>query len=100
MNPASPVPTAEPFDEQLVRALAAACDGPVLGPGPEAAEEALGFNVAVQHSPRLVVGAANAHDVEHAVQFATSVGAPVVRPGHGPRHRRSGRRRPRHDRVG
>ena len=85
MHPASPAPTVEPFDEQLVRELAAACEGTVLGPGEEAAAEASAFNVAVQHTPRLVVGAASAQDVEHAVRFATTVGAPVTvqATGHG-----------------
>jgi len=63
-----------------------AVSGPVHAPGdPGYAPELAGFNLAVQHSPELVVGAADAADVLQAVRFARERGMRVAvqSTGHG-----------------
>jgi FAD/FMN-containing dehydrogenase len=78
---AAPV-TAEDVD-RLSRGVA----GPVLRRGDEGyAGEADGYNLAFRHQPTLIVGAANASDVQEAVRFAGDHGLPVavVATGHGP----------------
>ena len=67
--------------------LAERVSGPVLRPGDEGYPgEAEGFNLAFRHRPALIVGAANASDVQQAVRFAKDHGLPVavVATGHGP----------------
>jgi hypothetical protein len=67
--------------------LARAVTGPVLaGDDPEAAAEIRTFNIAVTHSPAVVVGATSASDVAAAVSWARDQGLPVAvqSTGHGP----------------
>jgi hypothetical protein len=67
--------------------LARAVTGPVLaGDDPKAAAEIMTFNVAVTHSPAVVVGATSASDVAAAVSWAGEHGLPVAvqSTGHGP----------------
>jgi len=80
-TPAAPV-TAKDIDR-----LRRLVSGPVLGPGDQRyAGEAAGFNLAFRHQPALIVGAANAGDVQEAVRFARDHGLPaaVAATGHGP----------------
>ncbi|GLW99266.1 FAD-binding oxidoreductase [Microtetraspora sp. NBRC 16547] len=61
-------------------------DGPVLLPGDEGfTTEVTGFNVAIRHTPALVVGATGVGDVQAAVRFAARQGLPVAvqATGHG-----------------
>jgi hypothetical protein len=72
---------------EQVDQLAERVTGPVLRPGDEGYPgEAEGFNLAFRHRPALIVGAANASDVQQAVRFAGDHGLPVavVATGHGP----------------
>jgi len=66
--------------------LSSRVSGVVLEPGdPGFAEEAAGFNLAIQHAPQLLVGAASEDDVVEAVRYAAAHGMPVrvVATGHG-----------------
>ncbi|MFI6290488.1 FAD-binding oxidoreductase [Nonomuraea sp. NPDC050790] len=61
-------------------------NGPVLLPGQDGFdEERTGFNLAVRHSPDVIVGATRAEDVAAAVEFARGRGWPVAvqSTGHG-----------------
>ena len=59
--------------------LAAAVTGVVLTPGePGHAEESAPFNLALASSPAVVVGAADAADVQAALRFARDAGLPVA----------------------
>lgn len=63
--------------------------GPVLTPADAGfAEEVSGFNLAIAHTPELVVGVTNAADVSEAVRFAAAEGLPVrmQATGHGAHH--------------
>jgi hypothetical protein len=67
--------------------LARVVSGPVLaGDDPQAAAEIMTFNLAVTHSPAVVVGATSASDVAAAVSWAREHGLPVAvqSTGHGP----------------
>jgi FAD/FMN-containing dehydrogenase len=67
--------------------LARAVSGPVLaGDDPRSAAEIVTFNLAVTHSPAVVVGATSASDVAAAVTWAREHGLPVAvqSTGHGP----------------
>ena len=69
-----------------IDALAARVDGPVLVPGDDGFDaEIAPFNLALTHSPDVVVGAASVADVAEAVRFAASLGLPVsaFAAGHG-----------------
>ncbi|MFC7303450.1 FAD-binding oxidoreductase [Streptomyces monticola] len=69
-----------------VAALAERVTGPVLRPGQEGFDEELsGFQTAYQHRPAVVLGAARADDVRHAVRFAAEHGLAVAvqATGHG-----------------
>ena len=71
-----------------ISALAARVDGPVLVPGDEGFDaEITPFNLALTHSPDVVVGATSTADVAEAVRFAASLGMPVnaFAAGHGTR---------------
>ncbi|MGH9095157.1 MAG: FAD-binding protein, partial [Acidimicrobiales bacterium] len=64
--------TTHPID---VSALAAELTGPLLQPSsPAYGEEVAAFNAAVSHRPALVVGAANAADVQAALRYAATHG--------------------------
>jgi FAD/FMN-containing dehydrogenase len=66
--------------------LIATVNGPVLLPDdPGFAEEIFAWNVAVTHSPAIVVGATSAEDVAAAVRYAAAHGLPVAvqATGHG-----------------
>lgn len=66
--------------------LAALVSGPVLEPAdPGFAAEVSGFNLAVTHTPQLVVGAASQADVVAAVRYAAAngLGVRVLATGHG-----------------
>lgn len=65
--------------------LVASVAGPVLSAGQAAADEALPFNVAVEHRPAVVVGATCASDVAAAVRWAAARGLSVAvqATGHG-----------------
>jgi FAD/FMN-containing dehydrogenase len=79
--------SAAPVTAKDVDRLSGGVAGPVLRPGDEGyADEADGFNLAFRHKPTLIVGAANASDVQEAVRFAGDHGLPVavVATGHGP----------------
>jgi FAD/FMN-containing dehydrogenase len=79
--------SAAPVTAEDVDRLSGGVTGPVLRPGDEGyADEADGFNLAFRHQPTLIVGAANASDVQEAVRFAGDHGLPVavVATGHGP----------------
>ncbi|SDD10842.1 FAD/FMN-containing dehydrogenase [Sanguibacter gelidistatuariae] len=72
--------------EADVHALADAVTGPVTVPGdPGYADDALAFNLAVQHSPDVVLGATDADDVAAGVRWAAGLGLPVAvqATGHG-----------------
>lgn len=61
-----------------LQSLAEAVSGPVLAPGePGYAEELAPFNLAVTHTPDVVVGAVDADDVAVAVRWAAERGLPV-----------------------
>jgi FAD/FMN-containing dehydrogenase len=78
---------AMPVTTEDVGRLSERVTGPVLRPGDEGySGEADGFNLAFRHQPVLIVGAANASDVQEAVRFAGDRGLPVavVATGHGP----------------
>jgi FAD/FMN-containing dehydrogenase len=67
--------------------LLAGVHGIVLTPGEEGYEaEAATYNLATTHHPAVIVGAADADDVQAAVRFATRRGLPVavMATGHGP----------------
>lgn len=69
--------------------LAASVSGPVLAPGDAGfAEELSGFNLAVSHTPALVVGATSTADVVVAVRYAAEHGLAVrmQATGHGAEH--------------
>jgi FAD/FMN-containing dehydrogenase len=69
-----------------IAALAAELTGPLLLPGSAGyADEIAAFNAAVTHRPDLVVGAADAADVQAAVRHAAAHGLPlaVQATGHG-----------------
>ena len=69
-----------------ISALAARVDGPVLVPGDEGFDaEITPFNLALTHSPDVVVGATSTDDVAEAVRFAEALGLPVnaFAAGHG-----------------
>ncbi|WP_205855881.1 FAD-binding oxidoreductase, partial [Phytoactinopolyspora endophytica] len=69
-----------------IRELAESLDGLVFLPGDTGyTEEAEGFDRSVRHHPKLIVGAANAGDVESAVRFARDhgLGVAVQATGHG-----------------
>ena len=52
--------------------------GPILTPNDAGfVEEVSGFNLAVNHSPDIVVGVTSTHDVAEAVRFAAEHGLPV-----------------------
>lgn len=73
----------QPLD---VSRLAGRLTGPVFVPGdPGYAEEIAGFNAAVAHRPDVVVGPANAADVETALLYAAAHALPVAvqATGHG-----------------
>ncbi|MFI6943170.1 FAD-binding protein [Streptomyces sp. NPDC050418] len=64
--------------------LVAQVEGPVLLPGQESYdEERTGFNLAVHHSPDVIVGAVRPQDVAAAVSFAAAHGLPVAVQGTG-----------------
>jgi FAD/FMN-containing dehydrogenase len=66
--------------------LKAQLTGPLFVPGdPGYADEVAGFNVAVNSTPAVVVGAATAQDVQAAVRFAAASNLPVgvLATGHG-----------------
>lgn len=63
--------SAAPVTAEDVDRLSGGVAGPVLRPGDGGyADEADGFNLAFRHKPTLIVGAANASDVQEAVRFA------------------------------
>jgi FAD/FMN-containing dehydrogenase len=65
--------------------LSGRVSGPVLCPHDEGyAEEADGFNRAIRHRPAVIVGAANATDVQEAVRFASEHGLPAAVAATGP----------------
>jgi len=69
-----------------ISALAARVAGPVLVPGDDGFDaEITPFNLALTHSPDVVVGAASTGDVAEAVRFAAALGLPVTAfaAGHG-----------------
>lgn len=70
----------------MAHELASRVSGVVLEPGDDGfADEVAGFNLAVLHTPELVVGAASTADVAEAVRFAADRGLPVrvLATGHG-----------------
>jgi FAD/FMN-containing dehydrogenase len=78
-------PTSEQGD--ALAALRASVAGPVLTAGdPGLAAEAATFNVAITHTPAVVVGATCAEDVAAAVRYAAGAGLKVAvqATGHGP----------------
>jgi hypothetical protein len=67
--------------------------GPVLTPAdPGFTEEASGFNLAISHTPDVVIGVTSARDVAEAVRFAAAEGMPVrvQATGHGAHYPISG----------
>jgi hypothetical protein len=73
-QPSSAGPTASRTEHPLQADVA----GPVLQPGDDGyAEEIAGFNLALTHSPDLVVGASCTADVVAAVRYAAQHGLPV-----------------------
>jgi len=61
-----------------ITALATELTGPLLTPGtPDYEEEVAAFNTAVTHQPALVVGAADAADVQAAIRYAAAHNLPV-----------------------
>src|ERR1700754_4933350 len=79
--------SAAPVTAEDVGRLSGGVGGPVLRPADVGyADEAAGFTLAFRHKPTLIVGAANASDVQEAVRFAGDHGLPVavVATGHGP----------------
>ena len=79
--------TAPTFPARDINALAGAVTGPVLtADTPGYREECTCFNLAIEHRPALVVGAAGAADVQAAVRFAAEHDAPLGAhlTGHGP----------------
>ncbi len=79
--------TAPTFPARAVDALAGAVSGPVLTPDTAGyPDECTCFNLAIEHRPALVVGAASAADVQAAVRFAAEHDAPLGAhlTGHGP----------------
>ena len=70
--------TAPTFPARDVESLAGAVTGPVLTPDvPGYRDECACFNLAIEHRPALVVGAAEAADVQAAVRFAAEHDAPL-----------------------
>ena len=70
--------TAPTFPAQDIDQLADATAGPVLTTGaPGYGDECTCFNLALQHHPALVVGAAGAADVQAAVRFAAEHDVPL-----------------------
>ncbi|WP_051063599.1 FAD-binding oxidoreductase [Nocardiopsis halophila] len=70
--------------EKNVNTLMENVSGPVLCPGDEGYEEELSaFQKAYRHNPAVVVGAADADDVRHAVRFAAEHRLPVAVQGTG-----------------
>ena len=75
-DPATVAPGASPTRAAL--RLQAEISGPVLTPGDAGyADEVVGFNLALPHSPDLVVAATSAADVVAAVRYAAEHGLPV-----------------------
>jgi FAD/FMN-containing dehydrogenase len=67
------------LDDASVATLAALVSGPVLTPGsPGYAREVAVYNLAIEHHPAVVVGAAGAVDVQAAVRFANEHDLPVA----------------------
>ncbi|GGO32734.1 FAD-binding oxidoreductase [Micromonospora parathelypteridis] len=74
-----PTDNGAPITEDAAARLAAQTVGPVLLPGNERYDvECASYNLAVPQQPALVVGAANAADVQAAVRFAAEQGLPVA----------------------
>lgn len=70
--------TLAPLTGEIIAELRAQVAGEVILPGDAAYETArLGFNLAVQHHPALIVLAESAADVAAAVRFARQAGLPV-----------------------
>ncbi|MGC4748374.1 FAD-binding oxidoreductase [Micromonospora sp. DT201] len=68
-----------PISEDAAARLTAQTVGPVLLPGDERYDaECASYNLAIPQQPALVVGAANATDVQAAVRFAAEQGLPVA----------------------
>ncbi|MGW1342516.1 FAD-binding oxidoreductase [Kribbella sp. NPDC002412] len=70
----------------MVERLRGAVAGPVLGPEDDGyAQEVVGFNLAVQHSPEVAVGITSEDDAVAAVRAAAEAGKPVrvLATGHG-----------------
>jgi hypothetical protein len=79
--------TAPVFLPRDVENLAGAVSGPVLAPDtPGYRDECSCYNLAIEHRPAVVVGAAGAADVQAAVRFAAEHDAPLGAhlTGHGP----------------
>ncbi len=71
---------------ELIERLRGEVAGPVLAPGDDGfADEVSGFNLAVTHSPELVVGITSEADAEAIVRAAAQSGTPVrvLATGHG-----------------
>ncbi|MEH0927080.1 FAD-binding oxidoreductase [Micromonospora sp. CPCC 205558] len=78
MNPNGPAHNT-PITKDAVTQLAAQTVGPVLLPGDDGYDvECASYNLAIPQQPALVVGAANAADVQAAVRFAADQGLPVA----------------------
>ncbi len=87
MSAPLPTPRPEAALPPDVTSLRAQVQGPVLVAGDEAMpEEVTGFNLAIVHTPAVVVGATCADDVIAAVRFATEHQMPVAvqATGHAP----------------
>ncbi|MEH1031425.1 FAD-binding oxidoreductase [Micromonospora profundi] len=68
-----------PIVEGAVARLTAQTVGPVLLPGDEGYDvECESYNLAIPQQPKLVVGAANAADIQAAVRFAATQNLPVA----------------------
>ncbi|MFI6780094.1 FAD-binding oxidoreductase [Micromonospora sp. NPDC050276] len=80
MNPIQdPAQGGTPSTEDAAARLTAQTAGPVLLPGNEGYDvECASYNLAIAQQPALVVGAANATDVQVAVRFAAEQGLPVA----------------------
>ncbi len=87
LDPAALDVLAPPFPATDVHELRSRVHGPVYAAGDDGlAAEVATWNVAVQHTPALAVGATCAADVVAAVRFAVAHGLPVAvqATGHGP----------------
>lgn len=66
------------ISEEHVQALVDAVTGPVTVPGDADYDgESRAFNLAIQHSPEVILGAADADDVAAAIRWAGGLGLPV-----------------------